>query len=252
MPIRAVVFDLFDTLVDLRFEDLPRISHEGRSLPASLAALHEAVASHASHDFDAFLAELRNVDRAHREIQVDEGREISTRDRFRTLLDRMEVEVPGLADRLTEIHMASLEALVAVPDHHETLLAELGSRVRIGLCSNFTHAPTALAVLEAAGFDRHLDVTVVSDTVGWRKPRKEIFDAVLSELEVAPDEVLHVGDSLRADVAGAAPLGIRTAWITRRVPNPEDALEAHEGPPPDHCIADLVELVDLLHQETPS
>ena len=30
-PVRAVVFDLFDTLVDLRFEDFPKV--RGKALP---------------------------------------------------------------------------------------------------------------------------------------------------------------------------------------------------------------------------
>jgi FMN phosphatase YigB (HAD superfamily) len=55
-----------------------------------------------------------------------------------------------------------------------------------------------------------------------------------------------VGDSLRADVAGAAQLGMRTAWLTRRVKDPRAALAAHEGPAPDFTIADLAELPALL------
>ncbi|MBW2363455.1 MAG: HAD-IA family hydrolase, partial [Deltaproteobacteria bacterium] len=104
----------------------------------------------------------------------------------------------------------------------------------------------ALDIVDAAGFRQHFDAIAISETVGWRKPRSEIFRAVLDELEVAPDEVLHVGDSLRADVAGAAPLGMRTAWITRRVRDPEVQLSEHEGPAPDHQVADLAELLELL------
>ena len=91
-----------------------------------------------------------------------------------------------------------------------------------------------------------LDALVISDAVGIRKPRSEIFEAVLAELGVAPEETLHVGDSLRADVAGARALGIHTVWITRRVPDLERALGEHEGPPPDHVIADLAEIEALL------
>jgi putative hydrolase of the HAD superfamily len=87
---------------------------------------------------------------------------------------------------------------------------------------------------------------IISDAVGIRKPRSEIFEAVLDELGVAPDETLHVGDSLLADVAGAAPLGIRTAWVTRRIPDAEAALSQHEGPMPDHVINDLSEIEGLL------
>ena len=246
MALRAVVFDLFDTLVDLRFEDLERIEHDGKWFPASVTALHTAVAEHREIGFAAFLQALHGVDRALREIQVEEGRETSTRLRFARLLESLELSEPGLRDRLTAVHMSSLEAVVVVPEHHEPLLRELGRSLRIGLCSNFTHAETALDIVDSAGFREHFDAIAISETVGWRKPRKEIFHAVLDELEVAPDEVLHVGDSLRADIAGAAPLGMRTAWITRRVRDPEARLREHEGPAPDHQVADLAELLELF------
>jgi FMN phosphatase YigB (HAD superfamily) len=47
-------------------------------------------------------------------------------------------------------------------------------------------------------------------------------------------------------VGGAAPLGIRTAWITRRVRDPEAKLREWEGPVPDWTIADLAELEALV------
>jgi FMN phosphatase YigB (HAD superfamily) len=58
--------------------------------------------------------------------------------------------------------------------------------------------------------------------------------------------VLHVGDSLTADVAGASARGMKTAWLTRRVPDREAALKDYDGPKPDHVIADLAELEPLL------
>ena len=71
---------------------------------------------------------------------------------------------------------------------------------------------------------------------------------MLDELGVSPAETIHVGDSLRADVGGAAALGIRTVWITRRIADPSAALAAHRGPPPDWSIHDLAELPRLLEQ----
>ena len=144
--------------------------------------------------------------------------------------------------------MGVLHGAVSVPPHHEHLLASLHARVRLGLCSNFTHSDTAHRVLEESGFRSHLDCVVVSDAVGWRKPRPEIFEIVLGQLGVAPDEVLHVGDNLRADVAGAAAVGLRTAWVTRRVRDPQQRLEQHEGPAPHHVLGDLAELADLVER----
>jgi putative hydrolase of the HAD superfamily len=128
------------------------------------------------------------------------------------------------------------------------VLDRLRRTLRLGLCSNFSHSATALAVLEDAGLRDRLDpaALVISDVFGLRKPRAEIFAEVVSRLGVAPAETLHVGDSLRADIAGAANAGLRTAWITRRVADAEAALAAHEGPRPDHVIGDLAELPGLV------
>jgi FMN phosphatase YigB (HAD superfamily) len=153
---------------------------------------------------------------------------------------------PALAEHLVETHMSGLEGHVRGVDHHGEVLQVLGAEVRIGLCSNFSHSPTAMRVLERTGLREYFDAIVVSDQLGIRKPRPEIFEAVLEALDVAPEETLHVGDNLAADVAGAARVGIRTAWVTRRVRDPQAALAEFDGPRPDWQIEDLRELPPLL------
>jgi putative hydrolase of the HAD superfamily len=90
----------------------------------------------------------------------------------------------------------------------------------------------------------------ISDAVGIRKPRAEIFHAVLAELDLPPESVLHVGDNLRADVGGASAAGLATVWITRRVSDPERRLREHTGPPPDFVVEDLAEIEALLEGST--
>ena len=246
MTIRAVVFDLFDTLVDLHYEDLPRLEHEGRALPATVGALHAAVAERAEVGFPAFLEALAAVDRELREARYAEGLEVPTEERFVRLLEELGVDDGELPAALTAVHMGMLRSTVAVPGHHAGVLAQLGRRMGLGLCSNFSHAETALAILEEAGIHALLDVVAISETVGYRKPRPEIFQAVLEAFDLAPGQVLHVGDSLHADVAGAGALGMRTAWIIRRVGEPERSLQEYPGPPPDFSIRDLAEIPALL------
>ena len=118
------------------------------------------------------------------------------------------------------------------------------------MCSNFSHSETALGLLDEHQLRSHLDAVAISETVGLRKPRPEIFAAVLEDLGADPAEVLHIGDSLRADVAGAAALGIRTVWLTRRVREPERLLREHDGPAPDWQIEDLAELPAVLDEAT--
>ena len=172
-----------------------------------------------------------------------------TFDLFDTVVDLHMEDLPEFdvgGKRLRGTH-AFLHALVAeysdvdLPNHVE-LLRDLARELRAGICSNFSHTQTAVRVVADAGLEPHVHATVVSEEVGIRKPRPEIFEATLQRLGVAAEQTLHVGDRLGADVRGAAEAGLRTAWITRRVRDPEKTLRDHDGPAPNYVIADLDEL----------
>ncbi len=245
MPVRAILFDLFDTLVDLYMERLPESSRGGSRFGYSHSAVHAEILRHADVEFERFARELADVDRGLRAIQA-EGREISTRTRFRELALRLGVDAPGLPEALTRAHMGLLRRVAHTPPHHDRLMESLGAEYRLAICSNFSDARTALDLLEEARLLRHFDATVISEEVGWRKPRPEIFRACLERLGVGPDETLHVGDRLREDVAGASELGVRTAWLTRRVADPAAALREHVGPAPTLVLRDLAELPEAV------
>ena len=246
MPIRAVVFDLFDTLVDLPMGTLPRVAIGGRSIPSTLGVLHDALAQRAPVPCADFARVVAAVDREWRAAYWEHDRELPTDERFEHVAKALGLADPGLPALLTEVHMGMLASIASTPPHHAALLARLRERFRIGLCSNFSWSPTARAILADAGLAASIDAAVISHDRGLRKPRRELFAAVLGELGVAPSEAMHVGDNLVADVGGAAALGIRTVWITRCVADPAAALATYTGVRPDHAIADLAELEALL------
>jgi len=247
MPVRALVFDLFDTLVDLPMDALPRVEIAGRVIPSTVGALHAAFAARHPIALEPFAAALRDIDRTWRASHWERGHELPTPERFARLVAQLGV-VPDddLVARLTEIHMGLLAGLASTPAHHAALLARLRGRFRTGLCSNFSWAPTARTILDGSGLTSSLDAIVISHEHGLRKPRREIFEATLAALGVAPEEAIHVGDNLDADVAGASALGLRTAWITRCVRDPADTLARHRGPAPTWQIADLAELETIV------
>jgi HAD superfamily hydrolase (TIGR01549 family) len=246
VAIRAVLFDLFDTLVDLHMDGLPEVRFGGRTLRSTYGLLFDAARVELGVDFERFATALAEVDRELREVMHVQRVEVPTVRRFGLLLERLGAPSAALAERLTEVHMGRLAQQVEVLPHHVEVLARLRERARLGVCSNFTHTPTARRVLERAGLLPLLDAVVVSEEVGFRKPRPEIFRAALTALGSAPEETLHVGDNLAADVGGAAGVGMPSAWITRRVADPVRALREHAGPPPPHRVHDLAELVALL------
>ncbi len=245
--IGAIVFDLFDTLVDLYMERIAPVEYEGIRVAGTAPALHRAALRVLPDlEFAAFAATLREVDREFRKSRYQKGLELPTGERFGAVVERLGVADESLVRDLTRVHMGALREQVGSLDHHPTVLAALRARVPLALCSNFSHSETALEVLRDSGLQEHLDVVVISDAVGIRKPRPEIFRSVLEALGTDPAETLHVGDNLSADVGGANAVGMRTAWITRRIADPEQRLLAHDGPAPDHRIHDLAELQGLF------
>ncbi len=87
------------------------------------------------------------------------------------------------------------------------------------------------------------DHVITSEGVRAYKPRARIFEVALERLRAAPEHVVHVGDSLTADVEGARRLGIRTVWVNR-----SGVIRGASDPTPDHEIPDLTPLPALLDE----
>ncbi len=88
-----------------------------------------------------------------------------------------------------------------------TLVAQLGERYRIALCSNATFH---LNILLAENRMWHLfDTVVISAYVAMRKPDPEILLLTARRLALAPQQCLFIDDKER-NTAVAADLGMRT------------------------------------------
>lgn len=61
------------------------------------------------------------------------------------------------------------------------------------------------------------------------KPDPEPFQVALDAVETPPRQAVYIGDSLRADIAGAQAAGLRTVWLGTDAdpePQPEFVLES--------------------------
>ena len=85
------------------------------------------------------------------------------------------------------------------------------------------------------------DTVVTSEACRSYKPASPIFQAAVRELGFPAESILHVGDSLEADVGGAQVLGMATAWVTRA----GEHLRAG-SPRPDLILRDLDGLLPAL------
>src|SRR2546428_3177911 len=87
------------------------------------------------------------------------------------------------------------------------------------------------------------DAVVPSESAQTYKPRPRIFEAALESLRVRPNDVIHVGDSLLADIEGASRLGMRTVWVNRAALRRGPA-----DPAPDAEARDLNELPAIIER----
>jgi FMN phosphatase YigB (HAD superfamily) len=145
-------------------------------------------------------------------------------------------------------YAAAFVRLTPVPQEIGPLLATLAARYPVAILSNW---PLALAVeryLDAAGWSEHLSAVVISQRVGVIKPRPEIFWAAAAMLGVpSGPRVLHAGDDLGADVAGAQGVGWRAAWVRVK---PEDSplpvAASSGGERPDIVVDHVTDLPKTL------
>jgi len=97
------------------------------------------------------------------------------------------------------------------------LLSELKKTgIKLGLLSNAT-GPSEIFQndLVARGLAKYFDSVIWSSAIGYRKPYRKAFEAILTDLNVLSNEVLMVGDSEIADIGGASNLKIDTVLISR-------------------------------------
>ncbi len=97
--------------------------------------------------------------------------------------------------------------------------------------------------IEALGLREWVDVVLISEAEGIRKPDEAIFRLAASRLNAQAGECLFVGDNPVADVLGAHSVGMKTAWFRCGMIWPSDL-----GLPPGPTISALPEVLGLIDQ----
>lgn len=241
MPrVRAVLFDLCDTLVHFDAERLPLVEIDNLPTRSTALAIHRVLGPEMA-TFEVFFACLKTVTAEIAAQREADHREITSQERFRRVLDRLGLSSsPGDASRLVDAHMTRLAHALVTPAHHLEVLEALVGRYRLGVITNFDHAPTVRDVLVRDGLNPYFETVVISSEMGWRKPHRALFDAATTRLGVAAEESVFVGDNLALDIFGARDAGLQAIWYRR------GSQEAPEG---DHrAIADLAELPAVLER----
>ena len=128
---------------------------------------------------------------------------------------------------------------VAFDPEAESLLDHLDAAgLPYGVVTN--GSPRQLRKVEALGLGERTRTILISEIFGAKKPEPAIFLAAARSIDVAPGDILFVGDHPLNDIAGARSVGMMTAWLHRNRPWP-DGLD-----PADLTIDDLIQLLPHL------
>jgi FMN phosphatase YigB (HAD superfamily) len=155
---------------------------------------------------------------------------------------------PAEIDLISDAYSGVFVASTPVPSRVGPMLGRLAVNHRLAIVSNW---PLALAIerfADVAGWSVHLAAIVVSQRVGAIKPLPAIFEAAAVGLGVASGRaILHVGDDLGADVAGAHGVGWRAALVLRKpVDSPLPTAPPAPGERPDLEIETVLDLEAAL------
>jgi putative hydrolase of the HAD superfamily len=233
-PLRAVFLDIGDTVMrpNPSWEHVYAIAFQEYGVEVEVEALRAALQRAYHHGGFGF----------------DDGFEASEETSFART---MEIDRAALADlgigpmpeaffrRLSELFMLTSNWHV-FPDVAPALSVLRDRGLVIGAVSNWVWQLPEL--LHALKLVRYFDFIAASARVGFQKPHIGIFRWALAQAQAEPEEAIHVGDHLDADVAGARSAGIQPVLIDRRDRFGPDDLPA--GTPRIRTLAELIPIVD--------
>ncbi|MBI4418105.1 MAG: HAD-IA family hydrolase [Ignavibacteriales bacterium] len=223
--IRAVVFDLDNTLVD--FMGMKR-----QAIDAAIHAMQDAGLKLPAEKIRARIDEIYKL----------KGIE------FQNVFDQLlydefsKIDYKILSSGIIAYRRAREAALVPYPHVYMTLMELMKMQLRLGVVSD---APVKEAWLRLSYLNFHhiFDAVVTFDDTGERKPAPGPFRKVLEKLSVKPVEALMIGDWAERDVVGAKQVGMKTVFA--RYGDTFGTVHSHA----DYDINDISELINIVRRE---
>jgi putative hydrolase of the HAD superfamily len=194
---KAVIFDMFETLVTLH--SVPR--YFGRNIAADLGA-----------DMDEFYPLWHETEEARSKGKM------TFEEALYWIGERTNyAHQERIPEAVEKRHAFKSESLQKVEYRIVALLRELKKRgYKVALISNCF--PEEAKVIRESVMVPFFDVMMLSCEQGVQKPEREIFERCLAELAVAPEECLYVGDGGSQELETARAFGMKTlqaGWFVK-------------------------------------
>ncbi|MEU1349257.1 HAD family hydrolase [Streptomyces sp. NPDC005775] len=205
MPIRAVLWDIDDTIFDYSGADRVgmRKHLETEGLPEGYASLEQAL------DAWKAITDVQWARFAAGEVDFQGQR----RERVRSFLGRWLSD--GEADSWFGRHAGHYEAAWELFPDAVPVLDRLADGYRHAVLSN-SSIHNQDRKLRKLGVRDRFEVVLCAVELGVSKPDAGAFLAACEALDLPPGEIAYVGDEPDIDAAGAVAAGLAGVWLDRR------------------------------------
>ena len=242
--IKAITFDLWDT-VFIDDSDEAKRKRAGR-LPKSLERrrlMRDFIQKHRLIDQSTVNKVYDAVDLAFRKVWHEHYVTWKVAERLDIIQKALEVELPAdEMDELVRLHEEmELEFMPDIVPGVKDAINSLSQNYRLGVISDAIFSPgrALRKILENYDLLHFFHTFVFSDELGHSKPDPAVFASACMQLEVEPNELVHIGDREHNDILYAKKLGVNAVLCTAALDRGSDPQNA-DGHFSDYADLDTI------------
>lgn len=199
-PVSVLSFDLDDTLYDNK----PVLAAAEAAMLGALAQ-HAPLTQHTDSEF--WWQQRRLLAKAKPDIRHDIGRwRLLGIEAGLVSLGLVQCEAADIAELAYAAFLTARTRISLTPAITQ-LLSELAQRYKLIAITNGN------ACIDKMGIGSLFEFSLQAGPDGRMKPYADLFLNAAARLQVTPAQILHIGDSHRADVMGALSAGCQAAWL---------------------------------------
>lgn len=200
MPIAAMTFDLDDTLYD----NVPVMDKTEQETLQFIRQYDTRFRDFSSQQVDAYKQPLL-AQHPHLLHDITQWRWLAAKN---MLLDNdyNDADANKGADAIMA-HFAYWRSAIKVPEKTHQVLSKLAQKIPLIAITNGNAQP------QHCGLAHYFTAILKAGPDGRSKPYPDMFNKAASLLNLAHQQILHVGDHLVTDVEGAIHSGLQACWI---------------------------------------
>ena len=240
MIIKGIIFDINGTLTDIYTDE----GYEEIYRAISHFLTYQGIFLHRWEVRDAY---YRIMDKQ-RKASEEEYPEFDAVEVWREFLSQYAGKSVISSDKIKQMPYFLAEMYRGISRHRlqlypnvKPVLDQLYSRFPMAVVSD-AQSVWAIPEMRALDIEFYFDPIIISGDFGFRKPDKRLFKAALSELRLAPENVIFVGNDMYRDIFGAKQVGMKTVFFSSNQGRKE-----MEGVNPDYIIYQFEELRNAIH-----